>query len=56
MISAQCLWAMDFQCTGIQLLLLSAEKPYVLTAYIKKILTMSLGPVHKEKTNTRKQT
>ena len=36
MISAQCLWAMDFQCTGIQLLLLSAEKPYVLTVYIKK--------------------
>lgn len=36
MISAQCLWVMDFQCTGKQLLLLSAEKPYALTAYIKK--------------------
>lgn len=39
-ISVQCLWATDCLCRGIQLLQLSAEKPYVLTALIKHINTL----------------
>lgn len=41
-IFAQCLWAMDFLCKDILLLLLSAAvKPYELTVYIEIGITVS---------------